>query len=112
MSWISRETDRQRDRPKDWKTCIIGSYQRAGTTCRRPSPSSMLQASEITIHSHGLHLLAAICWRSTMSFGRSLALSQNKFTRPPSPKEPEKSDEPEPSSRPKRQANVYDAVAG
>ncbi|PLB54784.1 hypothetical protein P170DRAFT_421436 [Aspergillus steynii IBT 23096] len=48
-----------------------------------------------------------------MSHGRSLALSQNTFIRPPSHEEPpEKSDADEPPSRPKRQANVYDAVAG
>ncbi|KAH8428421.1 uncharacterized protein LDX57_006119 [Aspergillus melleus] len=46
-----------------------------------------------------------------MSLGRSPAMSQNTFVRPPSHDEPQEKTANEPSSR-KRLANVYDAVAG
>ncbi|KAI9037870.1 uncharacterized protein KD926_011482 [Aspergillus affinis] len=47
-----------------------------------------------------------------MSLGRSPALSQNTFVRPPSIDESQERTADEPSSRSKRLANVYDAVAG
>lgn len=48
-----------------------------------------------------------------MSYGKSLALSQNAFVQPPDQHDESREASEEPSlKRQKRQANVYDAVAG
>lgn len=45
-----------------------------------------------------------------MSYGRSLALRQNNFVQPPDGNDAR--DENDTGTRPRRQATVYDAVAG
>lgn len=50
--------------------------------------------------------------RNTMFHGKSLALIQNSFLRPPGTETDGENDEAELILRQKRLANVYDAVAG
>lgn len=47
-----------------------------------------------------------------MSYGRSLALSQNSFLQPPAEDAVDDENENEKTGSRKRQATVYDAVAG